>query len=53
MVPNRHKENGFNLGKWVGHRREQVLTISADRKAKLDDIGFVWDTLAFQWKKAF
>ena len=53
MVPNRHKENGFNLGKWVGHRREQVLTISADRKAKLDDIGFVWDTLAFQWEEGF
>ena len=53
LVPNRYKENGFNLGKWVQHRRAEVLTISADRKAKLDDIGFIWDKLAVQWEEGF
>jgi superfamily II DNA or RNA helicase len=44
-VPQHWKENK-QLGKWVNTQRTQLKRgkLSAERKAKLDSIGFVWDT---------
>ena len=46
-VPQHWPENK-QLGKWVNTTRTQLKRgkLSADRKAKLDSIGFVWDTKA-------
>ena len=46
-VPQHWKENK-QLGKWVNTQRTQLKRgkLSAERKAKLDSIGFVWDTKA-------
>ncbi len=41
----KHKEDGFNLGAWVGTQRRNRDTVTVDRKAKLDAIGFIWDPL--------
>ena len=43
-VPAGHMEGGLKLGIWVGNQRHQA-TPSAERKKRLDDIGFVWDPL--------
>lgn len=40
LVPQRYKKNP-KLGKWVTHQRSSCLT--EERKALLDEIGFVWD----------
>jgi len=42
QVPAQHEENGFKLGVWVGTQRSAKVTMSPERKQRLDDIGFVW-----------
>jgi superfamily II DNA or RNA helicase len=51
-VPQHWKENK-QLGKWVNTQRTQLKRgkMDADRKAKLENIGFVWDTKAGSAKK--
>jgi superfamily II DNA or RNA helicase len=41
-VPDRHLEKGFRLGQWVGVQRTGKQTMSAERKRRLNKIGFVW-----------
>jgi hypothetical protein len=41
-VPTRHEEDGFKLGMWVGNQRVLKSKLTADRRQKLDAIGFVW-----------
>ena len=47
--------NGFKLGKWVDTQRQEksINTITPDRIKKLDDLGFIWDALDFQWNKGY
>ena len=45
-VPQTFKtEDGFNLGRWVGHRRREYnkKKLSAERIDALDQLGFIWD----------
>ena len=42
-VPNKHKEDDYNLGTWVGHQRVNKDTLSPERRQRLDEIEFVWD----------
>src|SRR5262245_40542800 len=48
-VPDKHMENGFRLGKWVGAQRGNADTLSAPRRQQLDELGFVWDPLETAW----
>jgi len=41
-VPNEHVEGSYRLGSWVRHRREEKATMTAERRQRLDDIGFLW-----------
>ena len=43
-VPRRYSNNS-KLGRWVGTQQGQRLKISKERAAKLDSIGFTWDTM--------
>ena len=43
-VPKTFKENGFDLGSWVSVQRANNGNISAERKSRLDGLGFVWKT---------
>ncbi|MSR07574.1 MAG: helicase, partial [Gemmatimonadetes bacterium] len=54
-VPALHKEDGFRLGQWVSHQRKAATagTLSPERRAKLDTLGFVWDPLAEQWETGY
>jgi Helicase associated domain len=38
--------DGFPLGQWVKIQRRRKDKISTERKARLDALGFVWDTRA-------
>ena len=53
LVPARHKEGGFSLGTWVRKQRIFSDTMSADRRKRLDEIGFVWDALEAEWEEGF
>ena len=43
--------DGYRLGRWVNHRREQQSTISSERKAQLDHLGFIWDAFEERWEE--
>ena len=42
-VPQRHQEEGYNLGTWVGVQRRNKANLSPERHERLEAIGFVWD----------
>jgi superfamily II DNA or RNA helicase len=52
-VPQAHKENGFRLGQWVSVQRQTKDALSAERRQRLDELGFVWDVLTAQWEEGF
>jgi Helicase associated domain len=41
-VSQRHIESAFKLGHWVNSQRSNKDTLSAERRKRLDEIGFVW-----------
>ncbi len=54
LVPHGFKTaHGFSLGLWVGYQRSGKDTIPAERRQRLDDIGFVWDPHAALWEAGF
>jgi superfamily II DNA or RNA helicase len=53
QVPRRHIENGFKLGNWVNNRRTSKDDLSEERRQRLDELGFIWDTLATAWEKGY
>ena len=48
-VPQRHVENGFNLGQWVSNKRQKKQTLSEARRQQLDELGFDWDPDQTDW----
>jgi superfamily II DNA or RNA helicase/ribosomal protein L7Ae-like RNA K-turn-binding protein len=52
-VPVGHIENGFKLNQWVRHQRDPSYLPSEERRRRLNEIGFVWDTYSLKWKTGF
>jgi hypothetical protein len=53
-VPYAHvTSEGYRLGQWVQSQRNKKASISAERKTRLDCLGFVWDVLADDWEEGF
>ena len=53
LVPIDYCENGFRLGHWVSRQRLTKKGIPADRRQRLDKLGFVWDPLEEAWERGF
>ena len=53
FVPNNHEEDGFKLGVWVGTQRSKANKLSSDRKDRLNELRFVWDTITHEWEEGF
>ena len=51
LVPYNVKFNGFNLGSWVGNQRSTKDEMSQERKQRLDDLGFIWNSVDQQWEE--
>lgn len=49
-VPRHHFEGAYKLGQWVSVQRLIRDTMSAERKLRLDEIGFVWDWREYAWE---
>ncbi len=45
-VPQVHVESGYRLGKWVARQRKVSDTMPAERRQRLEAIGFEWNLLA-------
>ena len=52
-VPKKRTKDGFNLGQWVSTQRTKKDQMPADRRHRLDALGFVWDTLIDAWEEGF
>jgi Helicase associated domain/Helix-turn-helix domain len=46
-------QDGFRLGPWVSAQRHKGETLSPERKARLNALGFDWDPYATDWEKGF
>jgi Helicase associated domain len=49
-VPQSHIEGTYRLGQWVANQRAKV---SAERRKRLNAIGFVWDPYEHAWETGF
>src|SRR5262249_12103447 len=52
-TPHNHKENEFRLGQWMDMQRLNKDKMSAERRQRLDDLGFVWNRLEADWEEGF
>ena len=52
-VPQLHLEGAISLGIWVATQRRNKHILSAERKQRLDEIGFIWDALETKWDEGF
>ncbi|MDC1329428.1 helicase associated domain-containing protein, partial [Pseudomonadales bacterium] len=52
-VPQAHKLNGYKLGTWVSNQRIAKDQMLSEHKKRLDDLGFVWDSLTERWEAGF
>ena len=53
FVPAGHVEGTYKLGSWVGIQRATEDTMPAERKQRLNAIGFVWDPHERTWEEGF
>jgi superfamily II DNA or RNA helicase len=44
---------GYPLGNWVGVQRTGQKTLSAERRKRLEAIGFLWDVFSATWDEGF
>ena len=44
------QERGYKLGQWVSVQRRSKTTLSREKIALLDSLGFVWNTLEENWQ---
>ena len=53
MVNHLHREDDFELGKWVITQRATQEKLSADRRGGLDRLDFVWKPQHEAWEQGF
>ena len=52
-VPRFHIEGTFKLGQWVAYQRSHKTIVSAERRKRLEAIGFVWEPYEDAWEEGF
>jgi superfamily II DNA or RNA helicase len=45
--------DGYRLGSWVDKQRQRQVGMRAERKARLDALGFIWDPNEALWEEGF
>ena len=52
LVPDSFVIGGFDLGKWIAYQRNRKKSgkLPADRAAKLEEVGMVWDAAEAKWE---
>jgi hypothetical protein len=54
-VPSVHVEDGERLGRWIDKHRAQKRkgTLGSEKERRLNEIGFIWNTLDGKWDIMF
>jgi hypothetical protein len=51
-VPKNYKPaDGYALGSWVGTQRVSKESLAPDRIQRLDELGFLWNSLTERWNQ--
>ncbi|MDC3080654.1 helicase associated domain-containing protein [Rhodospirillaceae bacterium] len=53
LVPQGTQYAGMKLGNWVSGQRNRKSKLSAERIARLDALGFSWNTIKDRWEQGF
>ena len=53
LPPRRYVEGNFKLGQWVSVQRYREDLLPAERRRRLDAIGFVWNFKDYHWEQGF
>ena len=53
LVPDIHKENDYNLGKWVGKQRGKQSRLTLEQRERLESLGFIWDVPLERWEEGY
>ena len=54
MVPQKFvPSDGYKLNNWMTVQRRNKETMSADKRQKLEELGFIWNTYELQWEQGF
>ena len=52
-IPQTYVEGDYNLGSWVSNQRADADKMHPDRKKRLDQLGFIWDSRIAEWENGF
>ena len=52
-VEREHLEKGYKLGNWVARQRNKKNKLTVEDIARLNSLGFIWDSLNYQWEEGF
>jgi hypothetical protein len=52
-VHRHHLEGRYKLGQWVAVQRYSKDSLTAERKARLNQLGFMWSRSDWLWEKGF
>ena len=52
-MPRFHLEGNYKLGQWVAVQRYSKDSLAAERKTRLNQLGFMWSRRDWLWEKGF
>jgi hypothetical protein len=52
-VPRFHLEGKYKLGQWVAVQRYSKDSLAADRRTRLNQLGFMWSRRDWLWERGF
>ena len=52
-VPQSHIADGYRLGQWVSYQRKCRSELSEDRRCRLNEMNFIWNSYAENWETGF
>ena len=52
-VPRPHLEGNYKLGQWVAVQRYSKDSLAAERRTRLNQLGFIWSRRDWLWERGF
>jgi hypothetical protein len=53
LVPRYHMQGNYRLGQWVAVQRYSKANLAAERRKRLEAIGFIWSRRDYLWETKF
>jgi hypothetical protein len=53
LVTRGSKYRNYNLALWVSRQRFNDIQLTCEKRARLDELGFVWNVREYEWEEAF